>query len=333
MKTLQSMDMRNRIAALTRVLCPIDVSHAEVAKPQLAVSWRLAQRCKAELDCLFVNPFYDLHSGYGPFLEGAAYSDVVQSVTPSDLIREDKKKMRVLLEQAGVPASDPAVLTECQVGPVFSTVRDWMGSPAASGQQSLLVITKSETAGFTDFVLGSLATRIIRSSNVPCLILPEKRVRPDWLPMHAILGFALDSPAVTEHDFVQVLPELGCRRITVVHAFKRESVLQVAASYRSATGRPGGDQEIYSLVEDDIRHRLEAAAEALPAVFDERAIAFEHGKPEEVLYRACSAVDPGSALLVLGRSAPATELGYLGSTLQHLVSAARIPVLVLPFGA
>jgi nucleotide-binding universal stress UspA family protein len=119
----------------------------------------------------------------------------------------------------------------------------------------------------------------------------------------------------------------------LVHAFKREPVLQAAETYRTVTGRPNGDLEIYNLVEDNIRHRLEAAAEMLPPSFTERSIAFEPGKPEEILYRACAAVDPQAAVLVLGRSVPATELGYLGSTLQHLVSAARIPVLILPFGS
>jgi nucleotide-binding universal stress UspA family protein len=318
---------------LRRVLCPIDISQVEAGKPQLSVSWSLAKRSGAELDCLFVNPFYDMHAGYGPFLEGAAYSDIAQSVSPADLIRKDKKKMKALLEDAGVPVADPLVLTECQVGPVFTTVRDWMSACQGASSDSMIVITKTESAGFTDFVLGSLATRIIRSSNVPCLVLPQGRVRPGWEPTTAIMGFALDSPNVTEHDFVATLPSLGCRNVTLVHAFKREPVLQAAETYRTVTGRPNGDLEIYNLVEDNIRHRLEAAAEMLPPSFTERSIAFEPGKPEEILYRACAAVDPQAAVLVLGRSVPATELGYLGSTLQHLVSAARIPVLILPFGS
>lgn len=336
MKT--TLEMSSRKVQMGRVLCPVDLNHADIAKTQLIVSWNLAKTCHAELDCVFVNPFYDMYAGYGPFLDGAVYSDVTQSVSPSDLIREDKKRMRAFFETAGVPMDDPHVSTECQVGPVYSTVKDWMGDAGSSatvspsvGPMSLIVITKSETAGFSDFVLGSLATRIIRSSNIPCLVLPEGRVRPDWRPVNVLMGFALDSPCISEHDFVGVLPQLGSRNLKMIHAFKRDPVLQAAESYRIATKQKGNDDVLYALIEDNIRHRVEAATEAVPAGFLERSLVFERGKPEEVIFKACAAADPDATLLVLGRSVPATELGYLGSTLQHLVSAARVPVLVLPF--
>jgi nucleotide-binding universal stress UspA family protein len=336
--TMAKMELRAGNIQIGRVLCPIDLSQSQSAKNQLLVSWNLAKSCNAELDCLFVNPFYDMYAGYGPFLDGAVYSDVSQSVSPSDLIREDKKRMRALFESAGVPMDDPRVATECQVGPVFSTVKDWIGDDSssknvgpASGPQSMIVITKSETAGFSDFVLGSLATRIIRSSNLPCLVLPEGRVRSEWRPVNVLMGFALDNPSISEHEFVGALPQLGSKKLTMIHAFKRDPVLQAAESYRVATKQQGNDDLLYALIEDNIRHRLEAATEAVPPGFVERGLLFDHGKPEEVIFKACAASDPDETLLVLGRSVPATELGYLGSTLQHLVSAARIPVLVLPF--
>lgn len=322
--------MIDRKFSLNRVLSPLDIGQADVARVQAGISWNLARPCNALLDCLYVNPFYDTYAGYGPYLDGIAYADVINSIKPNELIEEDKKKLRALLQEADIPLGNPHVTLECDVGSVFQLVKDWIGiRPRESRSDNLIVITKSHSSGFSDFILGSLATRIVRSSEIPCLVLPEKRVKPSWQPKSVLIAYSLDNPNIVHQPMISLLPIIGCEEIKLLHAFKRESVLE-AASERKNPGQKT-DEVMYSLIEDNIRRKLEAAVESLPLGFAERDLLLKQGRPEEVIYTACAASPSDSTLLVVGRSAPATELSYLGSTLQHIVSAAEVPVLVLPY--
>lgn len=325
---------RNKVLPAKRVLCPVDIAQKKGELAQAKVAFQLACRLGAEVEYLYVNPFYEAYASYGPYLDGLAYADAMERVQPEDMIRADKSRLQSFLTEAGVPLNDPKVSIDCQVGPVGDTIKDWLGDEKCpdgfEGCSRLIVLSKVRTGGLRDFLLGSVATRIVRTSTSPCLVLPEG-VRADWLPSYAVVGESMQDGFIIKQPALKLLPELGVASIEVVHAFRGTDVLAAGRANRSSGSAlpPTGKSAdlVYSLIEDNVRHRLAGAVEELGPEWIERTLIFETSHAEALLRARCERHEQ-DGVLVLGRSSAATEFGYLGSTLQHLVSRATLPVLV-----
>lgn len=323
---------RNNVLPLTRVLCPVDIAQKKGELAQAKIAYQLACRLGAEVEYLYVNPFYEAYASYGPYLNGLAYADDIERMQPEEMIKADKSRLQSFLNEAGVPLHDPNVSIDCQVGPVGDTIKDWLGDEKCvpgEGCGRLIVLSKVRTGGLRDFLLGSVATRIVRTASLPCLVLPEG-VTADWTPSTAIVGESLQDGFLMNQPAMSMLTDLGVSGIEVVHAFRGTDVLAARRAEKGSGFLSHPDESadlVCAVLEDSVRHRLTAAVEELGPEWKERTLIFETGSAEALLRKRCELCEH-NGVLVLGRSSAATEFGYLGSTLQHLVSRSTIPVLV-----
>jgi nucleotide-binding universal stress UspA family protein len=326
---------QNGMLPIKRVLCPLDIMQKKGEGLQARIAFQIAKRLGADVEYLYVNPFYEAYASYGPYIDGLAYHDAVNRVLPEEMIRGDKVRLQSFLSDSGVPIGDRRVSIDCQVGPVGDTINDWLGDgqcpPGFETCESLILLSKVRTGALRDFLLGSVATRIIRTVTSPCLVLPEG-LSEDWVPTYAIVGESMQNEGLLiRQPELALVKELGVQAIEVVHAFRGGDVLAAGRAFGRSDAHASIDSSadlVYALLEDNVRHKLSAAVEELGPEWTERMLTFEVGHPEALLRSRCDHHEK-DGVLVLGRSSTASEFGYLGSTVQHLVSRATLPVLIL----
>jgi nucleotide-binding universal stress UspA family protein len=194
---------------------------------------------------------------------------------------------------------------------------------AASLPADLVVIGTHGRSGFERFVLGSVAEKVLRGSACPVLTVPphadpEAVHHPSLFPrILCPLDFskassrALDCASSLAHD--------AGAYVTLVHVVDLPEEMPEPggpdlSAYRAARFKAAG-------------HALENAAAAMRNGnhVSHRVVT---GKPYREILRVANELEPDLIVMgVQGRSA--IDLGFFGSTTQHVVRRATCPVLTL----
>lgn len=317
--------------SLEKIICPFDLNVKNEEVPTAKMAWSLAEKTGASLEIIYANPFFELSNGYGPYLDGVTYSQMMSAARPDEMEKDDRKQIRTVLSEAGLPMEASRIKVSCRVCSPATMLDDAMAESDTS--TTLLVMSKSLSSGLTDFIIGSLTNRAIRLSPVPVLVFPTRFAieEENWAVHELVVAESLHGEPVVHHPFLQVLPSLGATGVELVHAFKRDSLLCAKESLTEAS--QNSIDVVYSLVEGNLQRQLEGEMEKLDGDWSERRVTLKVGRPEKGIAQAVDETVmrvPNGVLLALGRSREASEFSYLGSVTQHLISTARVPTLILP---
>jgi nucleotide-binding universal stress UspA family protein len=290
-----------------QILCPIDFS--EPSSRALVYATAFATWYEARLVVLHVVPPAD-ETEFGLRLDAD-----VQETRRDEIVAE----MHQQIEHAGATALSPTLLTE------RGRAHERIVQCATSLPADLLVVGTHGRGGFNRLLLGSVTEKILRTTPCPVLTVPPSTSATPTTPVvfKQILCPIDFSPSSLKA--LRYALELG-----------READGRVTALYALEYLDP---EEPCGHVDFDIRQRrqhfIEHARERLHAQLA--------GEPktwcdiEEVVavnraYRAIlqRAVESNVDLIVMGaQGASGLELMLYGSTAQHVLRAARCPVLTV----
>jgi len=301
---------------IKRILCPVDFS--EFSAPALEHATRLARLFGARLVVLHViPPFPALHEGTGfPWV-----------ANPEELARTQRQRAEWELQHLVEPLAGQRVPMETKV--VEGDAARSIGAMAAALPADLIVVGTHGQGGFEQFVLGSVAEKVIRSA--PCGVLAVGKVsrEPGNGAFRRILC-ALDltqASAHTLHTALALAVECSAT-LTLLHILEGFSV-------RGGPHFPVGLPDLAPLRRDVGEQALAALRKAVPDdAIDRGALVFrvESGSPWREIVRV--AAETKADLVVVGAHARGRGgNSFLGSTSSQVVRHAPCPVLVLREGS
>jgi nucleotide-binding universal stress UspA family protein len=296
-----------------RILCPIDFSQISGHALDLAIA--LARRAGAELTVLHV--FLSVMPRTG--VEGLDAA-TAQVIDPADL--------QALRDRAATlcrPASDAGVKVDMIIvgGATVPTILD----QAAGSKADLIVIGTHGTGGFQHLLLGSVTEKVLRKAPCPVLTVPPRAQGASAASFTRVLcavDLASDSsPAVAA---AAAMAE-ATARLTLLHVLEwpwHEPPVPQMLGVPAEQARALVDYRRY--LESSASERLERMAATIDAGQVTTAIRF--GKAYVEILDA--AREGQSDLVVLGvRGRSVVDIGFFGSTANHVVRSATCPVLTV----
>jgi nucleotide-binding universal stress UspA family protein len=291
-----------------RILCPVDTS--EFSERALRFAAALSRWYGADLTVLSVRPLalppaLWMEYPVGPLLE------------PRDLTAEEER-VRAFIQTVAGPSSAKVAVRDGSVAPeILQAARDL--------ESDLVVMGTHGRGGFEHWLLGSVAENVLRRATCPVLTVPRQMSEPngDRLVMFKSIVCAIDFSRDSQRalHYALSLAHAAAGRLILVHAleqFEREEPV-VTAHFDVPEFRRG--------LERDARQRLEDMLS--PRVWCETDVVVAHGKASREVLRVAQAYD--ADLIVLGvHGRNAVDLLLFGSTTQHVLHQARIPVLTVP---
>ena len=298
----------------THILCPIDFSSASART--LACAAAIARLFRARITLLHVEP------ALGPLIDPSS-----EGVDPGYLLRaiaqpapDAMAALERTVEASGVSDLHPGLIVS------RGRPSDVIASHVAALPADLVVMSTHGRSGFTHLLLGSVTEKVLRK--VPCPVLTV----PPALPLSAAAPIQL-ARIVCPLDFspaslkaLRVAVDLASRapdgRVLALHAIEYVD-----------------DEEPCEHVPVDIRayraHLIEHARERLHAALETVADASCGIEEAVVVARAYREILKRTAgwnadLVVMGaQGTGALELWLYGSNTQHVLRAARCPVLTV----
>lgn len=131
------------------ILVPIDVAHSEKAEEMIAVAEKLSDK---ETNLILLSVVYNL----------PAYAPVDLT---SEYFELSKKEATVKLSKLS-GNTDLKTAIEIQVGEAHNNILE-----TAKDKQADLIIIGSHKPGFSDYLLGSTASRVVRHAQCPVMVL------------------------------------------------------------------------------------------------------------------------------------------------------------------
>lgn len=298
-----------------RVLCPIDFS--EASSHALHQAAALASRSGARLWALAVLP------SISPF---AAQTTAEATVVEGGLA-DDLRRWRELAEAQCRPIAASGVhltLDVVEGHPVEAILE----RTTALGIDLVVMGTHGAT-GFRRLVLGSVTEKVLRRATCPVLTVPP-RVHDTHLAAFTRVLVAVDfsSSSLKAIDAAAALARQSGGALTLLHVLEwpwHDDTASTPEGVPPAQGQALQDYRRY--LEHGAAERLQALADGMPP--GTRAVtAVRFGK---AWVETLSAAEAAKAdLVVLGvRGRSAVDLGFFGSTANHVVRAASCPVLTL----
>jgi nucleotide-binding universal stress UspA family protein len=281
----------------SRILCPVDGS--EISRDALAYAVAIARWRGAKVHALRV---VDTRlPPIAPIPEGFAIPDDLRSMASAEIVR-------VASELAAGALVEPCVAEGEVVGGILEQ--------AAQLDVDLIVIGTHGRGGVERFLLGSVASKVLRKADRPVIAVPP----------------AAASHAVPFRSIVCAtdLSEPGNRAVTTAAALGRDAgaSLVIVHAVEWPFGVESGPDRLTELrqnLEADARDQI---AKLLPAGPGQVEIAVTTGRPQaDILARAASSK---ADLLVLGASGRgAVGAGLLGSTADRVIRSAECPVMIV----
>lgn len=300
--------------ALDRILCPTDLSEASAHGLDQAIA--VARRSGARLTVLHVFPPVLPSTG----LE-AVDADVSQLIAPSDL-----QALRDRVDAACRPAVEAGVVVDTVVvggHPVPRILAQASGMAA-----DLIVIGTHGAGGFQHLILGSVTEKVLRSAACPVLTVPPRVVAAPVSFTHVLC--AVDFSACSEQavSAAALMADMASARVTLAHVLEwpwHEPPVPEAPGVPPAQAQALREYRRY--LEASAAERLAAvAARAMPGRDVSTVVRF--GKAYVELLDL--AREGRADLIVLGvRGRSSLDLGFFGSTANHVVRGAACPVLTI----
>jgi nucleotide-binding universal stress UspA family protein len=301
---------------IQRILCPIDFS--ETSRHALDHAAALARWYEAQISLLYVHPVLAITSMSPglPLMPGVM-------LTPVD--------------RAAVAASLEAFAKD-EVGAGLSMTREVLEGNAASeiatyarehGMQ-LIVLGTHGRSGFERLAMGSVAEKVLRTAECPVLTVPPRV--PDRVPVPAALFrhvlCAIDfSPCSMEAlSYATSIAQEGGGTLTVLYVAELlpDDIGPLTGDFVDAS--PFRDYLVRAQAERTAR--LEAAVPATVREFCTVETLMAPGKPYREILRVAANKDTDLIVLGVHGHNPFDRL-FFGSTAQHVVRAARCPVLTV----
>jgi len=296
---------------IRKILCPTDFS--EFSRHALDLSLALAQWYEAEVTVLHVLPRIAANPTYLP--EPLVIAPVARERALEELGRFVHQSRR-----AGVTTE--VVLEE---GDTVRRILDLAKRLPAD----LLGLGTHGRGGFERFMLGSVTEKVLRKAPCPVLTLPravEGAVAREPALFKRILCPVDFSPwSQKSLEFALSLAEEADAHLTLLHVLEfapdvdpREAAAPVVHEYRAR-------------LEAEAKERLRAAVPAEVRQWCQPEEVVVVGRPYTQILRV--AETQGTELIVIGvQGRNALDLAIFGSTTQHVVRAAKCPVLTIRSG-
>jgi len=131
------------------ILVPVDMAHPEKATDMIAVAKKLASD---NTKVILLNVVHSIPA-YAPVDISSDFFEIAKN--------EAKSELEKIASEAGVPSS-----VEVQVGDAHHTILD-----TAKEKSVDLIIIGSHRPGFSDYLLGSTAARVVRHAQCPVFVL------------------------------------------------------------------------------------------------------------------------------------------------------------------
>lgn len=295
-----------------RILCPIDFS--EPATHALDQAARMARWYGARLTVLHVRPTVVPHPDISA--EG--------QMAPWLLAELETLRQRVTAACADAAAAGVEVEAMTSAGePVHEIL-----AHADTLAIDLVVLGTHGLSGFRHLVLGSVAEKVLRRSPCPVLTVPPRAgtVLSPFTRLICAVDFSDCSQQAVA--FAATLARQAGATLSLLHVIEwpwHESTTPELSGVPAAQALALADYRRY--LETGAKKRLaDVAGAALPGGHVATTVAF--GKPYVELLDA--ARREGADLIVLGvRGRGAMDLGFFGSTANHVVRSATCPVVTV----
>ena len=281
----------------TRILCPVDGS--EISRGALAYAVALARWRKAKVHALRV-----VDARIPPMAaipEGFAMPQDLRAIAAADIARLVQD-----LDAGGL--AEPCV-TE---GEVVAGILE----QAMQLDVNLIVIGTHGRGGVERFLLGSVASKVLRKADRPVIAVPPG-AGADAVPFRSIV-------CATD------LSEPGNRAVAEAASLAADAnaALTIVHTIEWPFGVESGPDPLTSLRQNLEAEAREQIAALLPGAENGAGIVVTTGRPQaEIISRAAAS---RADLLVLGASGRgAVGAGLLGSTADRVIRSAECPVLIV----
>lgn len=295
-----------------RILCPLDFS--EPSAHALAQAAQLARWYGARLTVLHVRPTVVPHPDISP--EG--------HMAPWLVAELETLRHRVSAACADAVAARVPVDAMASAGePVHEIL-----SHADTLGADLIVLGTHGLSGFRHLVLGSVTEKVLRRATCPVLTVPP-RARAAISPFRHLLC-AVDFSDCSQHavTFAATLAQRAGASLSLLHVIEwpwHESTIPETLGVPVAQAQAMADYRRY--LETGAKERLAAiGVAAMPGGQVTTSVSF--GRPYVELLD--TARRDGADLIVLGvRGRGPMDIGFFGSTANHVVRSATCPVLTV----
>jgi len=297
------------------ILCPIDFSEGSRRALDHAVT--LARRYRARVSVVHVYPL-------SIPVYGVAYTGP-EGLQPVMLTELDRQQLLSRLDAEVVEDRAATHLTIETVLDEAANVPEAIVSRARTTSADLIVIGTHGRSGFERLMLGSVAEKVLRKAACPVLTVPAHA--PDAVPREAdsirriLCPVDFSSSSEGALEYAAALAQEAHASLTVLHVLE---LLPDLAEYADAVGftdyRHARFQEARTQLSHTVKATVRETCKADELVLVGRAYA-------EILRVAG---DQAADLIAMGvRGRGTTDLMFFGSTTNHVVRAARCPVLTI----
>lgn len=295
-----------------RILCPLDFSEPSAHALDQAV--QLARWYGARLSVLHVRPTVVPHPDISP--EGHMAPWLVAEL----------EALRHRVSAACTDAATAGVQVDAltSAGDPVHEILDHAKTLAAD----LIVLGTHGLSGFQHLVLGSVTEKVLRRAACPVLTVPPRAQAAVARFRHLLCAVDFSDCSQQAVTFAAALAQRAGATLSLLHVIEwpwHESTIPETLGVPVARAQAMADYRRY--LETGARERLAAvAAAAVPDRPVTTSVSF--GKPYVELLDAARhhAVD----LIVLGvRGRGPVDLGFFGSTANHIVRSATCPVLTV----
>ncbi len=295
-----------------RILCPIDFS--EPSTHALEQAAQLARWYGARLAVLHVRPTVMVQPSEVP-----AGGPVAAWVTAE--LEDSRQRVAAACREVTAAGVDVEVLAAAG-RPITEIL-----ASAASPPADLVVIGTHGTSGFQHLVLGSVAEKVLRQAPCPVLTVPPRAHTTTTRFTKIVCAVDFSDCSLEAAKVAASLAKESGATLNLLHVIEwpwHQSAIPELEGIPKAQAQAITDYRRY--LETGTKERLEAVAGSL----DEGAVStsIRFGRPYVELLEA--ARQEQADLVVLGvRGRGPLDLGFFGSTANHVVRSAGCPVLTV----
>lgn len=295
-----------------QILCPVDFS--EHSTHALEQATRLAGWYGARLAVLHVRPTVVPH----PDMPAGG------AVAPWLVAELEALRQRVMAACGAAVAAGVTVESLTTAG---EPVHDILAC-AATLPADLIVLGTHGLSGFQHLVLGSVTEKVLRKASCPVLTVPPRAHPSATQFTRVVCAVDFSDCSLAAATFAASLAQEAGAALRLVHVIEwpwHESAMPPLEGVPQAQALAIGEVRRY--LETGAKERLDAvAASIMPTGTVATGVRF--GKPYIELLDA--AQQEHADLIVLGvRGRGALDLGFFGSTANHVVRSASCPVLTI----
>jgi nucleotide-binding universal stress UspA family protein len=298
---------------IQRILCPVDFSDASRHAVEHAIA--LARWYGAAITGLHV---------YTPMVAATANVPAPDDrLLPSELtrVRETTEAWFGEAVTAGLKV-DVVVDVGLPAGGILSC--------AEAVRPQMIVMGTHGATGFEHLLLGSVAEKVLRKAPCPVLTVPPRATATSMLPFKRLLcAIDFSDPSTTALELAQSLAIESRAQLLLLHVIEwpwheppSPALDELPREQAAALA------EYRRYLEAGARTRLHALGATEGSASSEPALKIAHGKAYSEILR--TAQEDSADLIVMGvHGRNILDMTLFGSTTNHVVRAARCPVLTV----